>query len=63
MPRRKDLEDSRGALKRTRADLAEHKKTLDIIINICFSFVNRMLGGAVESKNMTFVMPRSLQTL
>ena len=57
------LERTLSAIEHTRADLAEHKKTLVIIINTCFSFVNPTLGGTVESKNTTFVVSKPFRTL
>jgi hypothetical protein len=47
-----------SAIGRTRADLAAQRKTLVFIIYIILFLCKPTLGGAVESKNMTFVVPK-----
>ena len=51
-----------SVLERTWADLSTRKKTLIFIIYSFLFPCNPTLGGAIESKNTTFVVPRSLQT-
>ena len=54
-------EIERNALERTRNDLSAHEKTLVFFIIYSFLFsCNPTLGGAVESRNTTFVVLRPL---